>query len=56
MLGYWAMKFLSWVMIAAGSVGLVVEAGRTLLVDREKMLALADAHNITVVAKQAKKC
>ena len=43
-------------MIAAGSVGLVVEAGRTLLVDREKMLALADAHNITVVAKQAKKC
>jgi hypothetical protein len=43
-------------MIVAGAVGLVVEAGRTLLVDREKMLALADEHNITVVAKQAEKC
>lgn len=38
-------------MIAAGAAGIVMEAGRTLLVEREKTLALADAHNITVVAK-----
>jgi len=43
-------------MIAAGAVGLVVEADHTLLVDREKALALADRHNIAIVAKQAKKC
>ncbi len=38
-------------MIEAGATGLVVEAGKTLLVDREKTLAMADAHKITIVAK-----
>ena len=38
-------------MIEAGATGLVMEAGRTLLVDREKTLAMADAHKITIVAK-----
>ena len=38
-------------MITAGAAGIVMEAGRTLLVEREKTLALANAHNITVVAK-----
>lgn len=39
-------------MIEAGAVGIVMEAGRTLLVERDKTLALANEHNITVVAKQ----
>lgn len=38
-------------MIAAGATGLVIEAGRTLLVEREKTLALAEAHDITIVAR-----
>ena len=38
-------------MIAAGATGLVIEAGRTLLVEKEKTLALADAHNITIAAR-----
>jgi DUF1009 family protein len=38
-------------MIKAGATGLVLEAGRTLLVDRERTLALADAHKITIVAR-----
>lgn len=38
-------------MIAAGAVGIVMEAGKTLLVEREEALALANQHNITVVAK-----
>ena len=38
-------------MIAAGAVGIVIEAGNTLLVDRQEVLALANLHNITVVAK-----
>jgi len=38
-------------MIQAGATGLVLEAGRTLLVDRERTLALADAHKITIVAR-----
>ena len=38
-------------MIEAGATGLVMEAGRTLLVDREKTLAMADAHKITIMAK-----
>lgn len=37
-------------MIQAGAVSLVIEAGRTLAVDREKMLEKADQHGITVVA------
>ncbi|MDR3561817.1 MAG: UDP-2,3-diacylglucosamine diphosphatase LpxI [Negativicutes bacterium] len=38
-------------MIASGAVALVIEAGKTLLVDRGKTLALADAHQITIVAR-----
>ncbi|MEG0969992.1 MAG: UDP-2,3-diacylglucosamine diphosphatase LpxI [Acidaminococcaceae bacterium] len=38
-------------MLTAGATGLVFEAGRTLLVEREQTLALADAHNLVVVAK-----
>lgn len=37
-------------MIESGCAGIVMEAGRTLLVEREKALKLADDHNITVVA------
>lgn len=38
-------------MIAAGATALVIEAGRTLLVNREQTLALADTHGITIVAR-----
>ena len=38
-------------MIKAGATGLVLEAGHTLLVDRERTLALADASKITIVAR-----
>ena len=38
-------------MIEAGAAGIVMEAGHTLLVERDKTLALADEHKITVVAK-----
>ena len=38
-------------MIAAGAAGIVIEAGRTLLVEQEKTLALADEHNLLVVAR-----
>ena len=38
-------------MIASGATGIVMEAGKTLLVDKEKTLALANSHKITVVAK-----
>ena len=38
-------------MITAGAKGLVIEAGRTLLVDRDKTIALAEEHGITIVAK-----
>lgn len=37
-------------MIESGCAGIVMEAGRTLLVEREKALKLADDHDITVVA------
>ena len=37
-------------MIQAGAVALVIEAGRTLVVDREKMLEKADQQAITIVA------
>ena len=37
-------------MIQAGAVALVIEAGRTLVVDREKMLEKADRQSITIVA------
>ena len=38
-------------MIEAGATGIAMEAGRTLLVEREKTQPLADAHNMAVVAK-----
>ncbi|MFC6645919.1 LpxI family protein [Granulicella cerasi] len=38
-------------MIAAGATCLCVEAGRTLLFDREAMVALADEHGISIVAE-----
>ena len=36
-------------MIEVNASALVIEAGRTLLVDREKALDLADKHDITIV-------
>lgn len=38
-------------MIEAGATALVMEAGRTLLIDRQTVLRMADAHNITIVSK-----
>ncbi|HWQ61207.1 MAG TPA: UDP-2,3-diacylglucosamine diphosphatase LpxI [Negativicutes bacterium] len=38
-------------MIESGAAALVIEAGRTLLVDRDKVVALADANNIAIVAR-----
>ena len=37
-------------MIHAGATGLVIEAGRTLLVDRKRTLAMAEENNITIVS------
>ncbi len=37
-------------MIAAGAVALVMEAGKTLLVDKKQVVELADANGITIVA------
>jgi DUF1009 family protein len=37
-------------MIASGCAGIVMEAGRTLFVERDKALALANEHGLTVVA------
>ena len=37
-------------MIKVKASALVIEAGRTLIVDREKALALADEHGITIAA------
>ena len=37
-------------MIHAGATGIVIEAGRTLLVDRKRTLAMADEKGITVVS------
>jgi DUF1009 family protein len=38
-------------MIEVGAVALVMEAGKTLLIDRDQVLALADQHGITIVAQ-----
>ncbi len=38
-------------MIEAGATALVLEAGRTLLIEREKTLALADANNIAILSR-----
>ena len=37
-------------MIASGATALIIDAHRTLLLDREVLVKLADQHNITVVA------
>ncbi|MBQ9571930.1 MAG: UDP-2,3-diacylglucosamine diphosphatase LpxI [Acidaminococcaceae bacterium] len=37
-------------MIHAGATGIVIEAGRTLLVDRKRTLAMAEEKNITIVS------
>ena len=41
-------------MIAAGAKSLVIEAGRTLLIDRPAVLQLAAENNITIVAMEEK--
>jgi DUF1009 family protein len=38
-------------MIAAGATSLIIEAGKTLLVNRGRVIELADANNITIVVK-----
>ena len=38
-------------MIYAGATGIIIEAGNTLITEREKTIALADEHNITIVVK-----
>ena len=37
-------------MIKAGAKALVMEAGKTLLIEKEKVVALADENGITIVA------
>ena len=37
-------------MIEAGATALAIEAEHTLLVDRAQTIALAEAHDITIVA------
>lgn len=38
------------VMVETGATALVIEAGRTLLVEKDKVIALAEANDITIVA------
>lgn len=38
-------------MIYAGATGIIIEAGNTLITEREKTIALADEHNITILVK-----
>ncbi|MBP2645985.1 MAG: hypothetical protein H6Q75_1425 [Firmicutes bacterium] len=38
-------------MVEGGAVALVIEAGKTLLAERNKVILLADEHGITIVAK-----
>jgi UDP-2,3-diacylglucosamine hydrolase len=38
-------------MIEVGAVALVMEAGKTLLIDQERVLTLADQHGITIAAQ-----
>ncbi len=40
-------------MIEAGASVLAIEAGRTLLVDRDQVIPLADAHGISIVAAES---
>lgn len=38
-------------MIHAGATGAIIEAGNTIIPEREKVIALADEHNITILVK-----
>ena len=38
-------------MIYAGATGIVIEAGNTLIAEREKVIELADKHNITILVR-----
>ena len=40
-------------MVYAGATGIVIEAGNTLIVEREKVIALAEEHNITIVVHES---
>ncbi len=40
-------------MIHAGATGIVIEAGNTLIAEREKVVAMADANNITILVREA---
>ena len=39
-------------MISVGAKALVIEAGKTLLVEREKVVELAEKNGITIVAME----
>ena len=39
-------------MIEVGAKALVIEAGKTLLVEKEKVVELAEANGITIVAME----
>jgi hypothetical protein len=38
-------------MIYAGATGIIIEAGNTLVVEREKVIKMADEHDITILVK-----
>lgn len=38
-------------MIKAGATGIILEAGGALIAEKEKTIAFADEHNITIVVK-----
>lgn len=40
------------IMVEVGASALVIEAGRTLFVEKDKVIALAEAHDITIVAME----
>lgn len=39
-------------MIYAGATGIVIEAGNTLISEQEKVVAMADEHNITIMVRE----
>ena len=39
-------------MVEVGAKALVIEAGRTLLVEQDKVIALAEAHDIAIAAME----
>ncbi|MDD3114386.1 MAG: UDP-2,3-diacylglucosamine diphosphatase LpxI [Anaerovibrio sp.] len=40
------------IMVETGAAALVIEAGRTLLIEQDRVVALAEAHDITIVAME----